>query len=186
MKTKRHKVFIRIIPWLLFGLLCLAACKNSQATPFRPPTLVPRPTTLSTPEVTPSAIPTEQLTATPTPPPSCTNNLGYIEDLTVPDGTVVQPGETLDKGWLVENSGTCNWNEGYRVRLVSGPDLGAPTEQALFPARSGTQAIIHILFSAPSAPGLYQSAWQAYDPQQNAFGDPFFIQIVVGGPSPTP
>jgi len=111
--------------------------------------------------------------------PQCVDNLYYLQDLTIPDGSQVAPGSTLDKQWLVENNGTCNWDHAYRLRLIAGPDLGAPVEQALYPARSGTQAVIRIQFAAPSEAGTYRSAWQAYDPQGVPFGDPIFIEITV-------
>jgi hypothetical protein len=107
------------------------------------------------------------------------DNLIYLQDLTIPDDSSVLPGSMLDKQWLVENNGTCNWDRYYRLRLIAGPDLGAPSEQALYPARSGSQAVIRILFTAPAESGTYRSAWQAYDPQGKTFGDLIFIQIVV-------
>ncbi|RPI34879.1 MAG: hypothetical protein EHM70_01465, partial [Chloroflexota bacterium] len=118
----------------------------------------------------------------PTPTPPCTDLLTFLEDLTIPDGTAVGPGEALDKRWQVENSGTCNWDESYRVKLVAGPEMGAPSEQTLYPARSGTSAVIRIQFTAPSDPGAYRSAWQAYNPSGEPFGDPFFIDIIVTSP----
>jgi hypothetical protein len=108
--------------------------------------------------------------------------LTYIQDITIPDGTTVTPGQTLDKRWRIQNSGTCNWDEHYRMKMVAGPGLGAPVEQALYPARSGSEAIIRILFTAPADTGTYRSAWQAYDPQGEPFGDPFFIEVIVTNP----
>jgi hypothetical protein len=105
--------------------------------------------------------------------------LTYIEDISIPDGTVVKSGQKLDKRWRVQNSGSCNWDKGYGIRLISGPNMGATKKQALIPARSGTQAEIRIIFTAPKEPGIYRSAWQAFDPKDNPFGDPFYIDIVV-------
>lgn len=122
----------------------------------------------------------------PTATPYCVNNLSFLDDLTIPDGTMVTSGIVLDKRWRVSNSGTCNWDEGYRIGLIAGLDLGAPLEQALYPARSGTQADIGILYTAPAEPGTYRSAWQAFSPQGEPFGDPFFIEIVVVEPTPAP
>jgi hypothetical protein len=102
--------------------------------------------------------------------------------MTIPDGSQVTLGETLDKRWEVENSGTCNWDERYSLRLVAGDDLGAQAQMGLYPARSGTVAPIRILFTAPSEPGQYRSAWQAYGPDGEAFGDQIFIDIVVVEP----
>jgi len=112
----------------------------------------------------------------------CEDSLIFIQDITIPDGTVVVPESTMDKRWEVENSGNCNWDDRYRVRLIAGPEMGAQKEQALYPARSGTRATVRILFKAPVEPGTYRSAWQAFNPQGEPFGDPFFIEIVVEAP----
>lgn len=102
-----------------------------------------------------------------------------MSDLTIPDGTTVQPGSTLDKRWQVRNNGTCNWQSGYHLRLIGGPDLGAPSEQALLPVRSGQAGVIRIQFTAPAESGSYRSAWQAFNQDDEAFGDPIFIDIIV-------
>ena len=65
------------------------------------------------------------------------------------------------------------------MRLIEGPNLGAVTEQALYPALSGTQVMIQIIFTAPLEPGRYRSAWGAYGPQGDQFGDIIYIEIVV-------
>lgn len=161
-------------------VLGLAACRGgAQTTPFRPPTLAAQRTQ---PAPTLAAVAETTLAAIPSATPACTNNLTFIEDLTIPDGTTTTPGSLLDKRWRVQNSGTCNWNAGYHIKLYSGSDLGAPAEQALYPARGGTALTIQLIFNTPAEAGLYQSAWQAYDPQGNAFGDPFYIQFVVEAP----
>lgn len=114
----------------------------------------------------------------------CTHILGFLEDISIPDGTVFQPGEPMDKRWRVVNNGTCNWDERYRLKLVSGSALGVESEQALYPARSGTKATIQLIFTAPVESGTYRSAWQAYDPDGVAFGDQFFIEIIVEAQTP--
>jgi hypothetical protein len=57
--------------------------------------------------------------------------------------------------------------------------MNAVQEQALYPARAGTNAVIQILFQAPAESGTYRSAWQAYNPDGQPFGDPIFIDIAV-------
>jgi hypothetical protein len=164
------------IIWLL-GMLLLSACGAAeQATPtqevYRPPTQAPTLTPL------PVNAPTTEIER-PTSEPSCTNALWFFQDITIPDGTQVAPGERLDKRWLVQNAGTCNWDERYEIRLEAGPTMGLPATQALFPARSGLEVTIRMNFIAPDESGTYRSAWQAYDPNGQAFGDPFFIEIKV-------
>lgn len=186
--------------WILFGWLALVpllviACRlgsnaeisapGLESTPvFVPPTAilaVPDPTLpgegLQEAGVDPSSL--QQAAATPL--PECIDNLYWLEDLTIPDGSTVPPGTELDKRWKVQNNGTCNWDKDYRIRLIGGPGLGAPEEQALYPARSGAEALIRIVFTAPQEPGAYRSAWQAYTPDGTPFGDPFYIDIVVEG-----
>jgi hypothetical protein len=119
----------------------------------------------------------------PTPEPTatvvCSDELTYLEDMTIPDGTIVEAGVVLEKIWLVENAGSCNWDDRYRLRLSSGPEMGASPEQALFPARSGAQARIRLVFTAPEEPGTYQSVWQAYSPEGEPFGDVVYLEVVV-------
>ena len=161
-------------------LLGFGACSPS-ATPtfFIPPTeaaqLIPNTAVVLPPTVT--SVPPLVI---PTPTVPCTNDLTYVRDLTIPDGTNLTPGESIDKEWLVTNSGSCNWDSRYRLKLISGDALGAPNEQALFPARAGTQATLRIVFTAPPNSGTYQSAWQALAPDGSAFGSEVYIQITVG------
>ena len=68
--------------------------------------------------------------------------MSFVSDVTIPDGSEVEANSTMDKRWEVENSGGCNWDERYRLRLISGDSLGAEEEQMLFPARSGTQVTL--------------------------------------------
>ncbi len=69
-----------------------------------------------------SPSPIEEVVTTTTtipssPTPACKDNLTYLEDQTIPDGSIVQAGEVMDKRWLVENSGTCNWNEQLPIKV---------------------------------------------------------------------
>lgn len=115
---------------------------------------------------------------------TCTNNLSYLNDITIPDGTFVQRGALLDKQWEVQNTGTCNWTEEYNIMLIAGPEMGANTTQALIPATSGSKVVIGMKFTAPYEIGTYRSAWQAYDPEGRSFGDPFYVEIVVSDTNP--
>ncbi len=112
-------------------------------------------------------------------PATCSNNLKFVQDLTIPDDTVITLGSVFDKQWLVQNSGTCNWNADYRLKHVGGGVLGASEEMALYPARAGTQATLQIQFTAPFTEGVYESAWQAVDAKGTAFGDLVYVRITV-------
>jgi len=157
----------------------LSACGQSRgpAEVFVPPTLsarLPQNSPSTATPVLPSRKPVHRPTL------SCVNNLTFVADLTYPDGTKVTAGSVIDKQWKVKNSGTCNWDGRYRLRRIGG-NLSAANgdEQALYPARAGADAVIHVRFIAPKKPGPYLSTWQAFDPSGRPFGDPIYIQIWV-------
>jgi hypothetical protein len=175
----------RFLVAVIFASFAASACSPaSTPTPFRPPTA-------QAPLIEPTLIiqPTQEIVvveSTPLPtvfpttnPTECSNDLTFLEDLTVPDNMFTTFGLALDKQWLVQNSGTCHWNSAYRLRNIGGAALGAPEEIALYPARAGTQATLRILFTAPFTEGVYESAWQAIDPTGAPFGDPIYIRITV-------
>ncbi len=168
---------------LVLTTILLSACVRSStrgipsdqtSQPYIPVTLV-APTLTSTAAITPTQPAGDN-------DPDCVDSLTYIEDLTIQDGTVVAPGASLDKRWLVKNSGTCNWDVGYEILFTGGSEMGAITEQSLYPARSGAEATIQLFFTAPEEPGEYRSAWTATNPAGIAFGDPIYIYIIVEEP----
>lgn len=174
---------------MLLGLaLLVLGCGPPVATPslFQPPGLD---AATSTPAIAPAFTlpPAAQVSITatraaaslPSPAPPCSDGLHFVQDLNYPDDTTVQPGQRLVKDWLVQNNGSCDWNDRYRLELTGGIDLGTDGVQALYPARAGTQADLQITFTAPDLPGTYRSEWHAQAPGGESFGDALYIEIVV-------
>ncbi len=190
---RNHKKYAVRFSYCVFLLVALltTSCQETTSTPFIPPTALGNAATQATivPFVSPTAIvvtiaqtPPPDFSPTPLPStatPPCINSLKYLSDLTVPDGTTVKPGDSIDKQWSVENDGSCNWDTRYRLKLIDGDALGANTDQTLYPARAGTQAILEIAFTAPQQAGTYKTAWQAFDPDGQPFGDAVYMQVVV-------
>ncbi len=168
MDTEKCRKLISVSVFVLIWLLLSACGGNSTALP--------------TPSL-PALVPTETLFSSfpviITPTPTCIDGLAFLDDVTIPDYSIVAPGSTLDKQWLVQNSGSCNWDSRYRLRLVGGDALGASPEQALYPARAGMQAALRIIFTAPLEAGEYFSEWQAFDAQGIPFGDPIYVDVIV-------
>jgi hypothetical protein len=165
-KEMKPSTFI-IICYLLLSIL--NACSGNSPIPSTPSSVPPLPT-----DTLLASLPVLNTLT-----PSCVNGLTFISDLTIDDDTIVAPGSSLDKQWLVQNSGTCNWDGRYRLRLINDVALGALPEQALFPARAGLQASVRIIFTAPLDAGTYTSEWQAFDSNGIPFGDSFYVKIVV-------
>jgi hypothetical protein len=173
--------------WVLFSFLIflfLAGCDVIGITRPVPaeeqPPLFIAPTYQATTEVIDNN--SSNLEGDKTPTASCTDQLQWMYDLSIPDGSQVSPGAILEKQWQVKNTGTCNWDDKYTLRLTAGVDMGAASPQMLVPARGGSEAVIQIEFTAPVEQGRYRSAWQAYNPSGQPFGDPIFIEIVVTSP----
>lgn len=156
---------------------------TSIPTLFRPPGGPASPTPpLPDPQPaapTPTFFPTETLVPAPTEIIPCTNALKWLNDLTYDDNSTVLPGQLLDKQWLAQNSGTCDWDARYKLRNINGETLGAPAKIPLYPARAGAQVILRIVFTAPAATGTFRSEWQAEGPDGASFGDTVYIQIIV-------
>ncbi len=56
---------------------------------------------------------------------------GVPIDVTIPDDTVLQPGQPFTKIWRLRNIGTCTWTQAYRVELFSGDAMGAASSVPL-------------------------------------------------------
>lgn len=164
---------------MLIGLaavsVLLTACMRSQSKgviseQFIAPTLVA--TIFRTPTVDPF-----QPTMDPQGP--CTNSLTFLDDLTVPDGSVFEPNQSFVKQWQIQNSGTCDWSNRYSARNISGFSMGADAKQKLPELATGETGVLEITFTAPPDFGSYYSQWQAYDARGKSFGDDIFVDIVV-------
>lgn len=179
------RLSLRLASAFILILLLTSACGPAATpTPFRPPTESIAPTSpLPTPQAGPtfaSIFPTATFPpALPTATPPCTDDLTFLSDLTYPDGTVVLPGVTVDKQWLIQNTGTCDWDARYTLQFVGGEQLGAPEVIPLYPARAGARITLSIQFTAPSFAGTYESQWQAIGPNGDTFGDAVFLLITV-------
>ncbi len=59
---------------------------------------------------------------------------GVPLDITIPDNTILKPGEDFYKIWRIQNNGICTWDEGYQLVVVSGKqtlDAANPAWQLL-------------------------------------------------------
>jgi len=110
---------------------------------------------------------------------SLCDNSAYIEDVTIPDGTVLAPGEIFVKTWILKNTGFCAWKESYRLTFFEGDSMsGLDTEIGKIIA-SGRQAKVSIELTAPNSEGTYTGYWILENKYDYPFGMPFFVQIVV-------
>ncbi len=150
-----------------------------QAAPDATPTYTAPPS----PTAEQAATPTPTSTPTTTPPPApagCFNDLAFVADVTVPDGTSFAPGEHFTKTWRVQNIGTCPWTADYRFVFYQGDRMSGPDSIPAPAAAPGAQVEISVNLTAPTADGTYRSWWVMVDPTGKAFGQTPYVEIVVG------
>jgi len=120
------------------------------------------------------------------------NAATFIADITVPDGSVFNPGLAFVKTWRLKNTGACTWTSAYAPVLENGDLLGAnaasPMPVSLAP---GQTVDISVNMIAPGTPGHYRGNWKLRDASGVKFGvgaaadRPFWVDIIVA-PAPTP
>lgn len=107
------------------------------------------------------------------------NNSTYVGDATIPDGTVVAPGQSIIKTWRIQNTGTCVWMPQYKLVFVSGTFMGTSSVALGTKVRPGTQAQVTVNLTAPATPGSYVGTYQLQDVRGRPFGGFFTIVITV-------
>ena len=137
------------------------------------------PTVQNNPTQVPS-VPT-QTVANVLPPSTgggCNNSL-YVSDVTIPDGTVVAPGQAFVKTWKFQNSGTCAWTSDYQIAFASGKAMGGATTAIGKAVSSGSNVNVSVSMIAPTAVGTYTGNWHLADASGNGFGAYVYVQIEV-------
>jgi hypothetical protein len=129
-------------------------------------------------------------TATPTPPPApCTNQVGFVSDVTIPDNTRLNPGQNFRKVWRLRNAGSCTWTPDYALAFASGHNMGGSIPMPLgVTVQPGATVDVFVDLRAPQTSGTYRSNWMLRNPAGVLFGigsnasDVFWVQILVGTP----
>ena len=109
----------------------------------------------------------------------------YIKDVSIQDDTKMQPGKKFTKTWLVQNTGSCAWQAGFKWTLISGDPMGGSTVTLTQPVNPGDQYQISVPMIAPTTPGEATGTWKMADANGAFFGQSMWVKIVVENPSAT-
>lgn len=150
----------------------------TQAAILNPPTVPSLATaTLAASTATQSVPPTNTVPAASA-TQECDKS-AFVSDVTIPDGTVLAPGESFTKTWRLKNVGTCSWTPSYAVVFQSGDSMSGPATQALAGnVNPGETVDISIALKAPSTEGDYTSYWKLRNASGVLFAQ-FYVQIKV-------
>ena len=133
--------------------------------------------------------------AVKTPDTPCDLGMAAIPiDVTIPDDTIMAPGNTFTKIWRIKNAGACTWTTAYSVAFFSGEQMSAAANVSLSKSVSPGQVIdLAVEMTAPTETGTYQGNWKLRNAEQKLFGigpngnSAFWVRIqVVSTPTPTP
>jgi hypothetical protein len=135
-------------------------------------------TPVNTQPPTQTAVPTNNPFET-TPTGIICDDAKWVADVTVPDGAQMTPGQDFVKTWKIRNTGSCTWGTGYTI--IHGYDekmegVAEPITTAVAP---GEEVEVSVRFRAPSNVGEHRSYWRMQNATNSAFGEFFYVTIVV-------
>jgi hypothetical protein len=141
-------------------------------------TNTPLPATItSTPR---PAVSTNTPLATPISTQSC-DVAQFVSDVTVPDNTNFNPGDTFTKTWRIKNVGTCSWTSSYTLVFASDNQMNGPSSVALTGnVNPGDTVDLSVNLTAPGTAGTYTGNWKLRNAAGLSFGY-MYVKIVVGG-----
>jgi hypothetical protein len=124
------------------------------------------------------------LTSTNRPNNTDTDCARFVSDLNYFDGTVVSPGETINKGWRLSNCGDTTWSTagGYQAVRIGGSY--GPTSFNIPTVDPGQPGDLYADITVPTTAGTHRATYQLEGPA-GTFGDPFWVEIVVQTTTPT-
>jgi hypothetical protein len=160
---------------------------QSVGEPTTAVTQAPATPTVSLPTATSTPPPTATPTTTPTTnPAACTDQIKFVEDVTIPDNTELLPATDFVKTWRLQNTGTCTWNSQYALIFVSGDQMSGTSPSPLAGSTPpGGTVDISVSLKSPGSVGTYQGNWELRNPSGAIFGtgktasEPFYVLIKV-------
>lgn len=142
--------------------------------------------------VTPTNTPQPSNTPVPPTPIPC-DQAGFVADVSVPDGSKFNPGQSFTKTWRLRNNGSCTWTTAYTAVFDSGNAMDAPAAVNLSSSVAPGQTVdISVAMKAPGTAGKYRGNWRLRNASGARFGlgasnAAFFVDIeVVELPTRTP
>ena len=108
--------------------------------------------------------------------------LTFVNDVTIPDGTQMTPGQSFTKTWSVSNTGTCAWDPGFIFNVVGGDAMGGVAVTLNQTVEPGRQYEFSVPMVAPTnKSGELKGTWRLADANGNFFGDGVFVVVDIGG-----
>ena len=194
----------RLIPFILLGISLSACGEKAEPTPTGlpyisdiytaaamtisaqsstfTPTMLASPTVSATIWSNPTSTawtPTTQITNPSYSTAYSCYNAAYVSDVTIPDGTILAPGEVFTKTWKFLNSGSCDWGANFLLAYETGTDMDGSVTLISEAVAAGDTASISVSLVAPETEGSYTGYWRLSTDSGESFGGSVFVMIVV-------
>ena len=157
-------------------LTAQASPATTTATIF--PTAICTPTLWTSPTAIPGT-PTEQNASYSYSTANGCYNAAYVSDVSIPDGTVLAPGESYTKTWKLQNTGSCAWDEDFVLAFETGIEIDGEDTTIDESVAAGVTDSISVTLLAPETEGSYTGYWRMTTASGEAFGQSVFVLIVV-------
>lgn len=156
-----------------------------------PATATPAPTEPQAPTAT-------SVGAVPPSDGTLANHARFIEDVSIPDGTLVVAGDPFTKTWRIQNIGSETWVPGYFFVFINGDRMEGKAITLTQTTAPGGTLDISIPMIAPAQAGSYTGYWmfQTPDLEEGKDGPLFgiganasqalYVQVNVILPTPAP
>lgn len=112
-------------------------------------------------------------------PEGCTLDARFVEDVTIPDDSVLDPGTEFRKTWRLRNTGNCDWEPGTQLVFTGNNPMGSGASVTVPATSPGTVTDVSVDFTAPTLPGTYRSEWRLQAPDGTRFGPTVYVKIVI-------
>jgi uncharacterized protein YkwD len=194
-KQFMNKIYIAltlILASLLTSCITISTPTETVGTPlFITSTLPPTKQIVGLPSRTPTNVPGTPGTPTlaVTVPADCEDKAVLVEDVTIPDNTSMDPGESFTKTWKLQNTGTCPWT-GYTLVFADGDRMAAPESTPVPQTLKAETVDISVELVAPLADGAYTGNFSLHNMQDEVvpigLEETMWVKILVGDGTPAP
>ena len=130
---------------------------------------------------TPGFTPTSTPLLSPTP---CSPQAALLQDVSIPPGTELKPGQAFTKTWRVQNTGSCAWSS-FQLVFIRGNLLGGKSPTRVSNLAPGEAVNISVELSAPRYQGDYSGVWRLQTDKGVLFGPELSFSIRIPQPTPT-
>lgn len=100
----------------------------------------------------------------------------FLQDVTIPDGSVIPAGSVIHKTWRLVNRGTEPWPEGTMLVWVRGPLVSDPVSVTCAPS---AEVDVSVDIKAPFNPGPQTGHYRLKLPSGRRFGPKLWVDVTV-------